>query len=368
MGGGSKRQTDYDPMKEEVQEQGVGVASVGASTVKFGTDITNTANKLNEMELTSTGLENYAFNQNIDGQIVPTKLFERTPLEGKNIVGKYLKGSFTDPHKRLKLNKEALQNFSYKFEGNDLTGESGVRQMMTDKGISSENIDKYFPSNAEDKLQGTDTLAGKLSSKVSKVKENFTQFTDDRSWRLMPPHEKIKIYKDGQVINKMSEVTDKIASIPDGDVASKLITEGGAELASDIASDVAETAGEEILKKGGEEVLKKGGEELAEEGLKKLGEEGAKKIGEEAGKLGLQGVGKLAADLGGKALSAVGMAKGALQAGSGVKGILEGDVNYKNVSDVAHGAVAAATPALLAAGPAGWAVIGVNTVWDLLDG
>lgn len=109
---------------------------------------------------------------------------------------------------------------------------------------------------------------------------------------------------------------------------------------SSLTSKATEKGVEEVGKYSSQLLADYSAEELAEMGVEALST-GAKEVGKVAG-------------------TALGLATGGMQIAKGVE--------EERPEEVIHGALHAASPFLAAAGPAGWAVIGVNTVWDLLDG
>ncbi len=324
-----------------------------AQTATLAGKVSGTVDKINESILADSGLEKFAFNY-VDektGTTLTSNLFERRPQKG-GFFKKAIGGSFKNPYERIQVNQQALENFSYDFtdpltqETIKLTGTDAARQMMTDKGIESDNIDRVLQTSMEE--AAIDEVS-KVGSRLEKLKE-MTEFTDDRSFRILPGMSKSgvtptnRIYKNGEVVSRVEDVMKKVNESVGVDITKS---------ASSVSSDIAETAGETIMDQGGlssiatdvsEEAIESVGEEIAEEAVSEVGKEIAK-----------------------SAASAVGVAKGGKQAAEGAQGIVEGDINYKNASDVVHGVIHMATPAL-ATNPIGQGIILVNTVWDILDG
>jgi len=301
--------------------------TTAALGVNVGNKILSTVDKWNETELKNSGVEDFAFNYN-DGQgnTVTSKLFSRRPMEDGNFIKKHIGSSVRNPYDRIQVDPMSVNNFKY----NDLTGNDAVRSMLTDKGLEEENINRIL---SEPKVDGDESIKGfdSLSNTLSKSKDTFkkyTEFAKDRNWRIMPGlsdsgvKETLNVYKNGEIVNRVQETMDKVSNI------------------SASTADVAASATESLIEEG----TKKVGEEIAS----KAGEEVAKKFGE-------------------KVLSGIGSAAGVAQAGKGAKGILSGDINYKNVSDTVHGTISAAKPVLLT-NPVGATIVAVSTIWDILDG
>lgn len=310
--------------KPQDEEKPLTTAALG---LNVGNKVLSTVNKWNESELKNSGVEDFAFNYT-DGQgnRVTSKLFSRRPMEDGNFIKKHIGSSVRNPYDRIQVDPMSVNNFEY----NELKGTDAVRSMLTDKGLETENINRIL---LENKVDGDESIKGlnNLSNTLSKSENTFkkyTEFAKDRNWRIMPGlsdsgvRETLNVYKNGEIVNRVQETMDKVSNI--------------SASTANVAASATET--------------------LVEEGSKKVGEEVASKIGEETAK-----------KFGAKVVSGIGSAAGVAQAGKGAKGILSGDINYKNVSDTIHGTISAAKPVLLT-NPIGAAVVAVSTVWDILDG
>ena len=98
------------------------------------------------LALDQSGLMDYQFNAEINGQLYPHKLFKRRKIQTKlfdkdknPIFGfgeEVYRSHAQSPWERIEVNPEAVQHFKY----NELTGEAAVEQMLKDDGFSENEI------------------------------------------------------------------------------------------------------------------------------------------------------------------------------------------------------------------------------------
>ena len=440
---------ESDPNKKQPE----GLFTKGARVANIGKNITNTYDKMNETVLTQSGLPDYQFNyRTSDGQqLMTTNLFRRTAAKGNNIVSKYINSSWKSAYGRIEVNPEAVDYFEY----GGKTGEEAVDLFLQEKGLSTSDIDailKRTSEGASDGIEIGEKVGGDILSKgqqffkegVSRLKEgwkNLDNFTDEKTWRLLPDKDKYNLYKTRSFHKDIANINDKVNIFDDGfsnveeyDELGEVLSsddmvlydkmQGATEIDGKFYSNTPNYTGQNAIYKDGEalydigsggvekyssvenafdkplamdpgasdvvgdlttnadkifaedavneslnlldhasdvipeeELIQKGTEEIGKKVLNEAGEEIVEEIGKEVlEETAEQTLGQTVASV----TPYVGTALGVKQM---IEGVSEGEP-----MDVVHGGIKAATPLLMAAGPVGWGVIAVNTVWDILDG
>tara|TARA_R100001082_G_scaffold109264_1_gene86070 strand:+ start:603 stop:1742 length:1140 start_codon:yes stop_codon:yes gene_type:complete len=366
----------YQPEEEETPTY-VKAAKVAGTGTQVGLSSKIALDKLKESALNRSGVLSKQIADTTTNQLVNMFVRDETAIKGSDAVmpGKlgeieqmgrdFLKGTSTPTFERVKLNPAIQDQYSY----------DEIYEML-EKDYSSDTVDtllrpetttdEFFSSYPSEKVieygkQGKDSRAvyqGDIFQNVKDINKYQNYKPQDANiidyGELKPdltPQDKygMDLLKDTGSSTESYMSTQY--SAPSLDKATKLKLDETAEMINSsnekLTSKLEDLTAPEVPTKlwSGEAV----------KGTKMLDPSTWTRGGEVMGTLGKIGTG-------------INMASGAYEIGSTLVDAFEdGELDWENGKDLIQGSVKLATPYLVAAGPAGWAVLGANQLWEMFD-